>query len=376
MPVYLDYNASAPIDERVLDFMVEVYKQSFGNADSRTHVFGTSAKELVAKSRGEIADILNIDKTDLIFTSSSTESNNIATLGMLKHAISSGRNHFITTSIEHKAVLEPLKSMIADGCNVDFVNPDSSGRVNADEIMSKVTDKTLLISVMHVNSETGIIQPVLELGEALSKTKTYFHIDATQSFGKMNDEIRKLKYDMLSFTGHKLGGPQGIGGLVVRRGADYKRPPITPLFYGGQQERGLRPGTTPVALIAGLAKAAVLCEYEYKEIYSGSKKIKNDFISAINGLDYQINGDQRYCVPNTINISFNGVDGEGVFVAMKDSYAFSNGSACTSGSFSPSYVLTAMGLSEERISSALRLSWDGKIKVDFSNLVKYIKSII
>lgn len=376
MPVYLDYNASAPIDERVLERMIEVYKYGFGNADSRTHILGNAAKEIVAKSRAEISDILGIDKTDLIFTSGATESNNIAVTGMLQNAINSGRNHFITTSIEHKSVLEPMKYLAKQGCKVDFINPDSSGRISVDEVISKITDKTLLVSVMHVNSETGIIQPVLELGEALSKTKTYLHVDATQSFGKMNDAIRKLKYDLLSFTGHKFGGPQGIGGLVVRRGSDYKRPPITPLFYGGQQERGIRPGTTPIALVAGLAYAAKLAEDDSKEHNVNCLMVKKSFMDAIAGLDYQINGDPQYCIPSTINISFSGVDAEGVFVALKDEYAISNGSACTSGSFAPSYVLSAMGLDDARIASALRLSWDGKVKVDFTELVNYIKSVV
>lgn len=376
MPLYLDYNASTPIDERVLERMIEVYKYGFGNADSRTHILGNAAKEIVAKSRNVISDILGIDKTDLIFTSGSTESNNIAVMGMLQSAIKSGRNHIITTSIEHKSVLEPMKYLVKQGCKVDFINPDSSGRISVNEVISRITDKTLLVSVMHVNSETGIIQPVLELGEALSKTKTYFHVDATQSLGKMNDAIRKLKYDLLSFTGHKLGGPQGIGGLVVRRGSDYQRPPITPLFYGGQQERGIRPGTTPVALAAGLAYAVKLSEDESKDHNANCLMVKKSFMDAIAGLDYKINGDPQYCIPSTINISFPGVDAEGVFVALKDEYAISNGSACTSGSFAPSYVLLAMGLDEARIASALRLSWNGKVKVDFAKLVNYIKSVV
>jgi len=376
MPIYLDYNASSPVDERVLERMIDVYKHNFGNADSRTHVFGSTAKEIVLKSRAEIAEVLSVDQTDLVFTSGSTESNNIAVLGMLQHAISSGRNHFITTSIEHKAVLEPLKKMADQGCIVDFIDPDSSGRVSADEIMSKVTDKTLLVSVMHVNSETGIIQPVNEIGEALANTNAFFHIDATQSFGKMNYEIRKLKYDLLSFSGHKLSGPQGIGGLVIRRGSDYKRPPVSPLFYGGQQERGFRPGTTPVALVAGLAMAVSLSEGEYKKHQFNCANVKKDFMSAIKGLEYNLNGDPRFCIPSTINISFSRVDAEGAFVALKDEYAFSNGSACTSGSFSPSYVLKAMGFDETRIASSLRISWDGRTQVDFSTLVEYIKSIV
>lgn len=376
MPIYLDYNASAPIDSRVLERIIDIYKNASGNADSRTHTFGTKAKEIVAKSRLELAQILSVDPSDFLFTSGATESNNIVILGLLEYALSSGRNHFITTSIEHKSVLEPMKQIAKRGIVVDFINPDSSGRICVNDVTNRITDKTLLVSVMHVNSETGIIQPVDELGEALAKTKTYFHVDATQSFGKMNDEIRKLKYDFLSFSGHKLSGPQGIGGLLIKKGTDYKRPPLTPLFYGGPQERGFRPGTTPVALVGGLAYAAQLKENEFKENNISCMKTKQSLIETIKDLKYEINGDPKFCIPSTINISFSGVDAESVFVALKDQYALSNGSACTSGSYAPSYVLTAMGLDETRIASALRISWDGGTKVDFSRLVHYIKSVL
>lgn len=375
MPVYLDYNASAPIDPRVLAQMVDVYQQHYGNADSRTHIFGTDAKTIVSDARKTIAGILGLDSTDVFFTSGSTESNNMAILGLLDYALEGGRNHFITTSIEHKSVLESMKHLQKKGCTVDFVSPDASGRVNAQQILDLVTDKTLLVSMMHVNSETGIIQPVETVGAALAGTGTYFHIDATQSFGKLNSILRNLPYDMLSFTAHKLGGPQGIGALVLRRGHSYRRPPIQPLLYGGQQERGYRPGTTPVALVSGFALAAKLCDQESAEHLTRCRAIKEDFFKAISGLQYSLNGDPEYCLPTTVNISFHGVDAEGIFLAVKDDYAFSNGSACNSGSHAPSYVLTAMGLDEARINEAVRISWSHDTKVDFSALVNYVRSI-
>jgi len=375
MAVYLDYNASSPVDERVLERMIEVYRLHFGNADSRTHVFGTDAKEIVSTSRKSIASILGVDSTDLFFTSGSTESNNMAILGLLEYAQTSERNHFITTAIEHKSVLETMKFLQSHGCTVDFVAPDASGRIKANQILDLVTDKTLLVSVMHVNSETGIIQPIEEIGDALAGTSTYFHIDATQGFGKLNDSLRCTKYDMMSLTAHKLGGPQGIGALILKRGRNYKRPPVKPLMYGGQQERGYRPGTTPVALVAGFALAAELCDKEASEHLSACAKIKESFLSAVSELDYAINGDPQYCLPSTINISFKGVDAEGIFLATKDDYAFSNGSACNSGSHAPSYVLEAMGLPESRINEAIRISWNHNTKVDFQELVKYINSI-
>jgi cysteine desulfurase len=376
MATYLDYNASAPIDSRVLERMIEIYRSHYGNADSRTHSFGTDAKEIVAESRKTIANILKIDSNDLIFTSGSTESNNMATVGLLDYALETGRNHFITTAIEHKSVLEAMKYMQSKGCEVDIVSPDESGRVKASQILDLVTEKTLLVSMMHVNSETGIIQPIEEVGEALSKTKTYFHIDATQSFGKLNDTLRCTKYNMMSLTAHKLAGPQGVGAIVLRRDKTYRRPPIKPLLFGGQQERGFRPGTTPVALVAGFALAAELCDQEAAEHMKKCQEIKNAFMAAIESLDYVINGDPQYCIPSTINISFTGVDAESYFVALKDEYAFSNGSACNSGSHAPSYVLTAMGLDEKRINEAIRISWDANVKADFSALRKYIESIV
>lgn len=376
MVVYLDYNASAPIDPRVLEHMVDVYKMHYGNADSRTHVFGTDAKEIVSHARKTIADILNVDSTDLFFTSGSTESNNMAILGLLDYAQQTGRNHFITTSIEHKSVLEAMKHLQKQGCKVDFVSPDESGRIKPNQVLDLVNDKTLLVSMMHVNSETGIIQPIEEVGEALAKTNVFFHIDATQGFGKLNDSLRETKYDMLSITAHKIGGPQGVGALVLRRGKNYQRPPVKPLFFGGQQERGYRPGTTPVALVAGFALAAKLCNAEASAHMQACRQIKESFLAAISGLDYSINGDPEYCLPSTINISFHGVDAEGIFLAVKEDYAFSNGSACNSGSHAPSYVLSAMGLSEERINEAIRISWAGNMSVSFDVLVQYIYSIL
>lgn len=375
MAVYLDYNASAPIDERVLARMVEVYRFHYGNADSRTHVFGTDAKETVLQARRTLAGVLGLDSSDVFFTSGSTESNNMAILGLLDYALESGRTHFITTAIEHKSVLETMKHMREKGCTVDFVSPDSSGRVRASQILELVTDKTLLVSMMHVNSETGIIQPVEEVGAALAGTKTYFHVDATQSFGKLNGSLREMQYTMLSVAAHKLGGPQGIGAFVLRRDRTYRRPPVKQLMYGGQQERGYRPGTTPVALAAGFALAAELCDREAAEHLKRCGEIKEDFLRAIKGLRYSLNGDPAWCLPTTVNVSFHGVDAEGLFLAMKEDYAFSNGSACNSGSYAPSYVLAAMGLDETRISEAVRLSWSHDTQVDFTALARYVKSM-
>lgn len=372
--VYLDYNATAPIKKEALDRMVEIYTNHPGNADSRTHEYGTAAKQIVSSCRTSLSNILGVTDTELIFTSGSTESNNMAILGLYDHAQKVGRKHFITTSIEHKSVLEAMKRLETLGCEVDYVAPDHTGRISTEALLSLVKDTTLLVSVMHINSETGIIQPVEEIGEALSKTNVFFHVDATQSFGKLNDVIRNMKYDMLSFTAHKFGGPQGVGGLVLRR-KRYKLPPITPLFCGGQQERGIRPGTTPVALIAGMTTAAEIADRECVEQQAKCAAIKETLLHQLDGLRYTINGDPAHCISNTINISFDGVDAESLFVALKAEYAFSNGSACNSSSYTPSYVLTEMGLSSKLINEAVRISWNSNSEIDFSQLVRCIKNM-
>ena len=376
MSLYLDYNASAPILPEVLDTMIEAYKNSPGNADSRTHIYGTDAQKLVQASRNTIAKVLGVDQSEVIFTSGSTESNNTVILGIEEYARKTGKMHIITTAIEHKAILEPLKYLEGKGFRVDYVRPDESGRIDAKYLLSLVDSETCLVSVMFVNSETGIIQPVEEIGQALKETNVIFHVDATQALGKLNQEIRTLDYNLMSIASHKIGGPQGIGALIFKRSEDYKRPPIKQLMYGGSQERGFRPGTTPVALAAGFAKAVEICEKDLKTNHNKCIEIKEQFLDAIKDLPYTINGAPQYCLPSTINISFDGLDAEAAFLCLGDEYSFSNGSACNSSSHSLSYVLEAMGLDEKRRSEAIRLSWNGNTDVDFSNFVSIIHSMI
>ncbi|MCB8814722.1 aminotransferase class V-fold PLP-dependent enzyme [Desulfosporosinus shakirovi] len=374
MPIYLDYCASAPIDPRVLEEVTRIFKDVYGNADSRTHLYGTRAKEVVEKSRKTLADLLAVDKSEVIFTSGATESDNMAILGLMDYGIETGKKHLITTAIEHKAVLESMHHLANKGFVLDIVYPDASGRIKAFDILTKVRPDTLLVSVMHVNNETGIIQPIVEIGSELAKKEVLFHIDAAQSFGKLNDELRATKYDMLSLSSHKIQGPQGVGAIILKR-KKYKRPPIKPLFYGGKQEYGFRPGTTPVPLVSGFALAAELCEKEHFSWIEGCQLVKEQFLDAIHNLNYVINGDQDYCLPNVINISFLGVDSESVFATLKDHYAFSNGSACNSGNYSSSHVLTAMGLNENQISCALRISWNRE-GFSFINLIEFVKNQI
>ncbi len=382
MSVYLDYNATTPIDPRVLEVMVNVYTNNPGNADSRTHDFGDAARKVVEKSRSQVAELLNVKNDEVFFTSGATESNNIAIQGLLDYAEETGKKHIITTAIEHKAVLNTVKHMHDIGFDVDIVNPDISGRVSADQIIGLVRDDTLLVSVMHVNNETGIIQPVKEIGSALEDRDVLFHIDATQSCGKLVEELRSIQYDMLSFSAHKFRGPQGIGALILRR-KNYKLPPVKSVYYGGQQEHGIRPGTTPVALVAGMGAACEFSANEYELVEVNNKTIKQSILRMLEeaGIDYEINGDQDNCVDSTINVCFNGVSSEALMISTKQYCALSNGSACTSKSYDPSYVLVAMGIPVEKIENSIRISWGAGVEMSdvlepFSKMVDIAKSLV
>lgn len=372
MSIYLDYNASTPLDQRVLDVMIDVYQNKYGNADSRTHDFGETARSTVESARKQVAELLAVNKDEVFFTSGATESDNITILGLQEYAEKTAKKHIITTSIEHKAVLEPLNQLEKCGIEVTYISPDSSGRINADELLSKVRNDTLLVSVMHANNETGIIQPIDVIGKELSKTETFFHIDAAQSFGKLVDELKNTKYNFLSASAHKMYGPQGVGVLVLKK-KRYKMPPVKSIMYGGSQEKGIRPGTIPTALIAGFGKACEIAAKEHGVYYMKYQDNKKYILDALksSGVDYCINGDLVYAMPNTLNVSFNGVNSEALMLATRQFCAVSNGSACNSSSYKPSYVLSAMGLNLERIESAIRISWG----IDSTGLNNFIKMI-
>lgn len=376
MGIYLDNNSSSPIDERVLAVMVDAYLNSYGNADSRTHNHGEKARTVVENARKQVASLLGINSTEVFFTSGATESNNIAIQGLEEYAIETNKKHIITSAIEHKSVLETVKMMQKKGFEIDIVSPDLTGRINVQEILDKIRNDTLLVSVMHVNNETGIIQPVEELGGELQKRNILFHVDATQSCGKLVDELRNLKYDMLSFSAHKLKGPQGVGVLVLKK-KRYKLPPIKNIMYGGQQEHGIRPGTIPVALVAGCGEACEIVENEYKENTKKLKTMKAVLEELLNdsGVDFHYNGNPDYCVDSSANICFKGVMSEALMLSSKQYCSVSNGSACTSKSYSPSYVLEAMGIPVEDIDSSVRISWGPEIsEIEFrENIGKMIE---
>ena len=379
MGIYLDYNASTPLDQRVLDVMIDVYQNRYGNADSRTHDYGETARTTIENARKQVAELLAINKDEIFFTSGATESDNISILGLQEYAEKTSKKHIITTSIEHKAVLEPLHQLGKRGFEVTYINPDSSGRINAEELLSKVRIDTLLVSVMHANNETGIIQPIDIIGEALSETDTFFHVDAAQSFGKLVDELRSVKYNFLSASAHKMYGPQGVGVLVLKK-KRYKMSPVKSIMYGGSQERGIRPGTIPTALIAGFGKACEIAAKEHGSYYMKYQDNKKYILDALrsSSIDYYINGDLEYAMPNTLNVSFNGVNSEALMLATRQFCAVSNGSACNSSSYKPSYVLSAMGLALDRIECAIRISWgiDNTGLDNFNNMIYSVKTII
>ena len=382
MSIYLDWNASAPIAPEVVETMMEVYRNQIGNADSRTHAYGEAVRAVVEHARKQVAALLGVTSAEVFFTSGATESSNIAIQGLAAYAETSGKRHIITSAIEHKAVLETVKAMGRRGFDVDIVAPEPSGRVAKEKILEKLRADTLLVSLMHVNNETGVIQPVEELGAELEKREILFHVDATQSCGKLVDELRRLKYRMLSFSAHKMRGPQGVGVLVLKK-RDYKLPPVKAILYGGEQERGIRPGTIPAALAAGCGKACELAAMRYKENRRKLQQIKAMLLQMIDeaGLAYSVNGDAEFSLPSTLNLSLHDVSAEALMIAARGGCAISNGSACTSKSYAPSYVLRAMGVPAEQIESSIRLSWGAEtdvalLKTEFAKLLTAAKALV
>jgi len=374
-PLYLDYNATTPLDPRVFEVMKEWYLGPPTNAGSRTHIYGQRAKDAVERSRKQVADVIGAKPEDIIFTSGATESNNLAILGLTAYGERTGRKHIISTQIEHKAVLEPLAEMGRRGFEVDLVPVTSGGYVEPDAIRERLRSDTLLISVMHANNETGVLQPVAEIAELLNGTQTLFHVDAAQTFGKEVDLLNRFPCDLLSISGHKIYGPQGIGALLVSA-SKLDRRLMKAVVVGGGQERGLRSGTVPVPLVVGLGKAAELAAAEYRGRREHALRVKQAFLEALADVEHQINGDVSRSQAHVINVSFPGVDSEALMVELRDAVAVSNGSACTSSQYSPSHVLKAMGLDEDAIESAIRVSWGPKVElIPAATLIRAVRQL-
>jgi cysteine desulfurase len=355
-PVYLDCNATTPIEPEVRDAVIRFMTEEFGNAGSRTHEYGTTAKRAVQRAREQVAGMVQSNVDEIVFTSGATESNNLAILGLARHGHQTGRKHIVSTLIEHKAVLEPLEFLAKDGFEITLLRPTKDGCVDPSAIQDAMRKDTLLVSVMQANNETGVIQPISEILTVLADHPAYFHVDAAQGFGKLPESLHNKRIDLISISGHKIFGPKGVGALVVRR-RDFNRLPLTPLFYGGGQERGLRPGTLPVSLIVGLGVASELAMRRVDERNKACREYRRKVLEGLVPVSPIFNGDPELTLPHVINVYFPGVDSEALMVAVKDYIAISNGSACTSQSYKPSHVLKAMGIPDRTIKGAVRISW-------------------
>lgn len=354
--VYLDCNATAPMEPAVQKAVTRWFTEEIGNAGSRTHEYGLRAKRAVNEAREHVASVVGAAADDVVFTSGATESNNLALLGLVGHAEKTGRKHIISTAIEHKAILEPLEVLAQRGFSITLVRPDRSGAISAADIRAALRPDTALVSVMQVNNETGVRQPLSEISSALKDHEAYFHVDAAQGFGKDIETLRDPRIDLISVSSHKVYGPLGVGALILRK-RGFVRPPLQPLVYGGGQERGLRPGTLPVPLIVGFGLAAKIALKDADARRRRCEAIRQEALAALEPVGARLHGDPAITLPHVLNFSVEGIDSEALIVALKDVASVSNGSACTSQSYQPSHVLLAMGLPEDAIAGAVRLSW-------------------
>jgi cysteine desulfurase len=350
-PIYLDYQSTTPIDPRVIEVITESMKYDFGNPHSRTHSFGWKAEEIIEIARKKVADLIKADEKEIFFTSGATESNNIAIKGVAKFYAENGKNHIITVSTEHKCVINSARDLEQEGFNITFLGVDKNGLIDLNELENAITEKTSLVSVMTINNEIGVIQPIKEIGEICRKKNVFFHTDAAQAFGKIPLDVNEMNIDLMSISGHKIYGPKGIGAIYIRR---KPRVRIKPIFSGGGQERGIRSGTLPTHLIAGLGKAAEIAKNEMAKDASHIEKLSNKFYDAImkNSFVY-LNGDKEKRYVGNLNFSFAGIEGESMIMAIKD-LAVSSGSACTSSSLEPSYVLHSIGVGDELAHTSIR----------------------
>lgn len=356
MTVYLDCNATTPIEPEVLELVLRYMRDEYGNSGSRTHEYGLKAMRAVNEARGQVAQLLSAELDEIVFTSGATESNNLAILGLADAATKANRRHIISSPLEHKAVLEPLEHLANRGFEVELLPADDRGWTDPAALKKALRPDTFLVSLMHVNNETGVTQPIEDYAQILEDHDAYFHVDAAQGFGKEQNPLRLKRLDLVSISGHKIYGPKGIGALLARR-RNFQRPPLTPLAYGGGQERSLRPGTLPVPLIAGLGKAAQLANKNAAARATRNQQHMQSALDALLPLGAVVNGDKGRLLGNAINLSFPNTDSEAVMLTLKGIAAVSNGSACTSHDYKPSHVLANMGLGEGRAEGAIRLSW-------------------
>jgi cysteine desulfurase len=352
-PIYLDYHSTTPVDPRVLETMLPFFTEKFGNSASRNHAFGWEAEEAVETTRKQLARLIHADSKEIVFTSGATESNNLAIKGVLEMYQEKG-DHVITSQTEHRAVLDTVKSLEAKKrLTATYLAVDKEGRVNPEDVRNAITEKTILISIMLANNEIGTINPIKEIGKIAKEKGILFHCDATQGVGKIPVNVQELGIDLMSFSAHKIYGPKGIGALYVRKKGPRVR--LVPMMDGGGHERGMRSGTLPVPLIVGFGKAAELCEQEMETEAKRLGAMRDRLQAAIlQGLDeVYLNGHPTQRLPHNLNISFAYVEGESLLMGVKE-IALSSGSACTSATLEPSYVLRALGVGSDLAHSSIR----------------------
>ena len=353
--IYLDYASTTPVDPRVASKMMEFLtpEGEFGNPASRSHRFGWKADEAVEESRSHVANLVNCDPREIVWTSGATEADNLAIKGVARFYKTKG-NHIITSKIEHKAVLDPCRQLEREGFEVTYLDPDAGGVISPDAVKSAMKDSTILVSIMHINNELGTVNDLEKIGEIVRKNGAFFHVDAAQSTGKVDIDLSRLPVDLMSFSAHKTYGPKGVGALYVRR---KPRVRLEALIHGGGHERGMRSGTLATHQIVGMGEAFRIAKVEMEKDHKKVNKFHKKFLDKVKEIDHvYINGDLKNKVPNILNISFNFVEGESLIMGLKD-IAVSSGSACTSASLEPSYVLRALGRKDELAHSSIRFSF-------------------
>ncbi len=354
LPIYLDYSATTPVDERVAKAMMEclTVEGNYGNPASRSHSFGWSAEKAVENARKNIAALLNADPKEIVFTSGATESDNLAIKGAAHFYKKSGK-HIITCKTEHKAVLDTCRQLEREGFEVTYLEPRSTGLIDLNELKAAIRDDTILVSIMHVNNEVGVIQDIKAIGEITREHKIIFHVDAAQSPGKVVIDLQDMKVDLMSLSAHKVYGPKGIGALYVRR---KPRVRIEAQMHGGGHERGMRSGTLATHQIVGMGEAFRIAKEEMAADNERVLMLRNRLLNGVKDIEeIYINGDLERRIPGNLNVSFNFIEGESLIMALKD-IAVSSGSACTSASLEPSYVLRALGRNDELAHSSIRFT--------------------
>jgi cysteine desulfurase len=354
-PVYLDCNASNPIEPRVLQAILDAYRTLQGNAGS-PHFYGQNAKAAVHHARDQIGRVVRAKRHEVYFTSGATESNNLAILGLADHGRSTGKMHIVSSAIEHKAVLEPLKCMQRMGFEISLIEPQADGCVSSQRVIDAMRNDTLLVSLMHVNNETGMIQPIDRVADAAVRKDVWMHVDAAQGFGRDIQRLQHPGIGSISVSGHKIFGPQGIGALIVRRNPNHC-PTLSPILVGGGQELGLRSGTLPVPLIVGFGLAAEIAFNEHSQRSESCKRIGAIVTAWAASLGATIHGRAESRLEHVMNLSIRGWDSDDLLESVRDYIAISDGAACTSVCARASHVLAAMGVPEPRLSEAVRFSW-------------------